>query len=369
MYDFLFFNSVKTAVGRGKYRDIHNLASGSRIMLISDRIISTMPFYEEIKQILGERFVCEYIDVIPNPECSNIDDAVRLAKGWNANCIIGIGGGSVLDASKMTAMLLGSEGAAKDYVSGSRKLGDKRVFLVLCPTTAGTGSEVTNIAVITDRSTCKKVPLAGDVLLADYAVVDPCLTSTMPPKIAALTGFDALCHAFESYWSLASTPVSDALALSAIKAILGNLENAYRGDDNAKEEMVIASYMAGLAFNQTRTNICHANSYYLTARYGIDHGTACAITLIPFLRYNYEGIKEKLDIVGRFCGYSDGKELSDAISSLYNSVGMPRSLRQFGVKKQELPLIAKEALAVGSSRLNARVVTEEDMRQILYDIV
>ena len=371
MYQFSFYNPVRSHVGRGKYKEIATLAKGSRVFLMSDPIISKMPYFEECKALLGSRCVAIFTEVAPNPECDTVNAAIKIAKDSNADCIVAIGGGSTLDCGKAVAAMVKSTEPAEAYVNGSAKLDKGRLELILCPTTAGTGSEVTNVAVITDTKIFKKTALVSDYFYGDIAVIDPSLTATMPRKVAASSGFDAMCHAVECYWNKVATPVSDSIALYAMKLICNNLTQACDGNDDAREEMVVASYMAGMAFNQTRTTICHAASYYLTARFGIDHGTACTFTLIPFLKFNCKdpAVKAKFDVVGAFCGVKDSDGFIKKLEEMYDYLELPKHLSQYKVEEKDLKDITQECVNVGSSKLNACDASYDDVYAILKEIL
>ena len=369
MDSFRFSNPVKVFVGRGNYQHVGEYTSSDRIMLISDPVISSLLFYSEIKDLLGGRILCEFTGIIPNPECETVDSAVELAREHQIDCIIAIGGGSTMDAAKVVAAISPGEGNVNDYITGARQFGKERTSLILMPTTAGTGSEVTNIAVITNRTLGKKIPLGNDLLFGDIAIIDSCLTETLPPKIVASSGFDALCHAIEAYWNRLSTPISDALALSAMKSVIANLNSAYSGNEVAKEQMGIASCLAGMAFNQTRTTVCHAISYRLTAVFGIEHGTACTITLVPFMKYNLDLMRQKFDFAGAYCGVGNAEGLIATVDDLYRQVKMQQHLSAFGITEKDIPLLTTEALAVASTKNNPREVTYEALISILSQLI
>lgn len=356
--------------GRGKFRSIGEFTGSKKILLISDKIISSMAFYGEVKELLKGRIAGEFAGVMPNPECEMVDEAVTLCKSCGADCVIGIGGGSVLDTAKAVAVLSCEEGKTADYMAG-KALGRHRQELILVPTTAGTGSEVTNVSVLTDPKINKKLSLVDPILYGDIAIIDPCLTETMPKRVAAASGFDALCHAIEAYWNIRTSPLCEALSMEAVDKIVKNISPACNGDGDAQEEMVIASYIAGISFNQTRTTVCHAISYKLTSDYGIDHGLACAFTLIPFLRYESEdpAVKAALDRMGRYCGFSGSEALIDEIDRLYDAVGLPRHLSDRGVKPEDVDAIVDAGMAVPITKLCKREVTREAMHRIITDLL
>ncbi len=368
MYYFSFHNPVTACVGRGRSEEIESYCLGQRVLLLSDAVVSTLPQYQKIKGLLGDKVAAEYTGILPNPESGMVDQILQLLDRANVDCVIGIGGGSTLDTAKLVASIAGENVPVEEYLNGMA-LPRRKMPLVLMPTTSGTGSEVTNIAVITSGATHKKVALANDVLYCDIAVIDPELTATVPAKVTASTGFDALCHALEALWSTNATPPSDALAAGAIGRITANLEQACAGAPNAREEMAVASYLAGLAFNQTRTNACHANSYYLTTNYHVDHGSACAVTIIPFLKYNLSAVREKVDGVARQCGFTDGERLILELERIHRNVGLKERLSDYGVTAGDIEPMVDAILANQTSFLNPAPITRESMSRFLTDLL
>ena len=178
-------------------------------------------------------------------------------------------------------MLCTNEGSIEDYIVGGKKLENKRCFLICVPTTAGTGSEVSNVGVFTDHKAHTKRPWVSFDFLPDIALLDPVMTYSLPPRVTVATGLDALCHAVESYWCRATNPITKSAAIMSAKLVLENLMTAFNEPKNveARTNMCVASLLGGLAMGQTRTTACHGISYGLTTNFGIDHGTACALTL------------------------------------------------------------------------------------------
>lgn len=372
MTAFTFFLPVKMEFGRDKYKALSNYLKGDRVMIISDPIISKMLYYEEIKNLLGEKLVLTYEKVMPNPETGMIDEAVSQARASNIDCVLGIGGGSSLDTAKVVALLAGTkEGEVKDFLYQKCEYPACRTELLLMPTTAGTGSEVTNVAVVNDIEAGMKKPLVSPYMYADIALIDSALTDTMPKKVTAGTGFDAFCHAIEAYWATNTNPITQATALEAMDLILKNLKKAYDdgADQEARNNMAKASMLAGIAFSQTRTTVLHAISYYLTAHYRIEHGIACTFTLVPFMKYNLETIREALQKAASYCGYQTPEEFIGAISKLYSDVNMPKKLSEYGVQFKEVDRIVEEGMAQGTTKLNPRLVTFEEMKKIIIGIV
>ncbi|MGC8903482.1 MAG: iron-containing alcohol dehydrogenase, partial [Fervidobacterium sp.] len=296
-----------------------------------------------------------------NPSCDLINKIHEEYKYNEIELVIGLGGGSSLDIAKALSGLLPCGGRIEEYIEGKKFT--KRTKLVLIPSTAGTGSEVTNVGVYTVAGI--KKPMTSDYFWADISVVDPELTYSMPPRITMYTGLDALTHAIESYWALSTQPYTEGLALRAAKMILESLEKSIEGEEWARNEMMIASTIAGVAFSQTRTTAAHAISFPLTSFYNIEHGLACALTLPELLLFNYEKIKTKMDEMLFYLGMTHVQELSSKIISLINKSGCSTKLKDYGVRKEDLEKIAQEAMKASIIKLTPRDIEHEDVLKIL----
>ncbi len=369
---FTFFLPVKMEFGRDRYKACGEYVKGTRVMVITDPVIASMPYYGEIKDTLSDTLALTYEKVMPNPETAMIDEAVSLARAAGIDCVLGVGGGSALDTAKVVAMLSRTrEGELKDFLYQRCAYPTERTGLLLMPTTAGTGSEVTNVAVINDTEAGMKKPLVSPYMYADIALVDPALTDTMPKKVTASTGIDAFCHAIESYWATNTNPVTKAVALEAMDLILKNLRRAYEdgADKPARDNMAKASMLAGVAFSQTRTTVLHAISYYLTARYRIEHGAACAFTLVPFLKYNLGTIRNELQKAADYCGYRTPEDFIETVSELYRDISLPKKLSEYGILPEDADKIAGEGMAQATTKLNPRPVTFDAIKEIVAGII
>jgi alcohol dehydrogenase len=297
------------------------------------------------KHVLGTSFAqnfCEtFCEIQPNPTKENRDRCAAFLCEAHADGVVALGGGSVLDCAKAAA-----EGLP----------------LIALPTTAGTGSEVTNIAVLTDGG--RKTPQAKYDYFPKIAIVDPVLSLTCPAKVTAESGMDALSHAVESLWSKGHRPPCDALAAKAIGLILANIKTAYDDGGNlaARAAMSEGALLAGLAFSQTRTAAVHACSFPLTVRYGLSHGAACAFTLAAFARVNanehLHGIAKTLDFVDFFA-------FANEIDRLNDSLGLPRTLKEAGIPKEDLPLLAQACLLPANMQNNPVTLTAADIQTLL----
>lgn len=302
--------------------------------------------------------IIELTGVSPNPLASDIDTMAANPELVTCDAVIGIGGGSTLDSAKALAMLATNGGSLEAYLGNtpSRKIQKKGLPLILVPTTAGTGSEVTKVGVYTSGSS-RKYTLGSPFLLADVAILSGSLTASMPPSLTAATGFDALDHAFESLWNKNATPITRSAARTAAVAVLRVLDNAYDastrlsnplpGDALIRQRMLEASCIAGMAFGITGTAAGHALSFVLSEEWHVSHGAACAFTLEDIFQFalgDPSNVRE-LAAVARafFPGEQDGRTLCDLllgkITGMKKRMGLPRTFAEIGVdlKKEAIP--------------------------------
>lgn len=360
---FEICNPVKVVYGVGKLNEVGKYISAKRVLVICDPVVQRLGYVDTLQHIFPE---CEIFSGIePNPSCTLVNNIVDTYSNASIDGIIGIGGGSSLDTSKAVSALLPNGGRIEDYLLGTKKF-SSRLSLVLIPTTAGTGSEVTNVGVFTHESI--KKPMTSDQFWADTAVIDPQLTYSMPPRVTASTGLDALTHAIESYWAKSSQPYTEGLALRATKMIFENLINSINGDKDARNNMALAATIAGIAFSQTRTTAAHAISFPLTSFYGIEHGLAVVLTLPRLVLWTYPHVRRKMDEMLMYLGMKDIEELSMKIENLVSESGFPTRLREYNVKFEELEDIAKVSMEANIIKLTPGDMNYEDVLQLLKAI-
>ena len=368
MVQFSYCMPSRIVLGKGSTADIGKYAVGKNVLIICDPFLYQCGVAEKIGGHLTGCQVAYFHDIAPNPSCESVDAATAMARAMGAETVVGIGGGSSMDVSKIVSCLTREEGSIYDYYSGgTRKLSKRTTRLICIPTTAGTGSEVTNVGVFTNLKTHIKLPFVSDEFWPDVALLDPELTYTLPPAVTASTGMDAFCHAIEAYWNKESQPICDAIAVEAMKLILANVKAAYDDGKNetSRENMQLASLMAGVAFSQTRTTGIHALSFPLTAEFGASHGTACSISLPAFIRLVGESAGEKMERLCRALGYDSTSVLADAVEALMVSMEMPTRLSQIGVKESDLDHITEVGLSAAIIQLTPAVMNRETVRALL----
>lgn len=314
--------------------------------------------------------VAAYTSVAPNPDVSQCDACADLLRRHHCDFVVALGGGSVLDCAKAAATFCTADAPAADYLAARRPIPSTHLPLIAVPTTAGTGSEITCVSVLSDHTNGTKAPLAADSFYPALALVDPELTLTVPPHTTAATGMDVLCHAVEAFWSRFHQPVCDALALHAAALVLEWLPVACAdgSDLTAREKMAEASVIAGLAFTIPKTTAPHACSYPLTNVLGIAHGEACGLTLAHFLRFNDAHQSDRPRALAAALGYADVAALATRIEQLRDTVGLRRDLRDLHLTAEQV-----EALVSGSKHPNLRNnpvdVTEQDLRDLYASLI
>lgn len=341
-------------------------------MIVSDPFLYENGTAESIGKSLKGKDVAYFSEIEPNPSCESVDKAAEAARTIKADCVIGLGGGSALDVSKMVSCLVTNVGSIYDYYAGGTKQLQPRTTELICiPTTAGTGSEVTNVGVFTNKKAGIKIPFVTNEFWPDYAILDPELTFTLPPAVTASTGMDAFCHAIEAYWNKDSLPICDMLSLGAMKMILENIKQAYEHpqDMEARGAIITASLIAGISFSQTRTTGIHALSFPITTEFGASHGVACAITLSAFIKISGEKEKEKMLVLANYLGYASINALSEAIEKLMISMNMPVRLSQIGIRESDLEHITQVGLKAAIIQLTPAIMNEETVYALLKSIL
>lgn len=305
-----------------------------------------------------------YDKVRGEPDTDVVDNIRFWAEREDADFIIGLGGGSALDAAKASAGLYGQELPTVEYLN-KKPFEYKGIPFIAIPTTSGTGSEVTLNAVLHNPIKKNKNSIAHPKFQAKLSIVDPTLTYSMPSWVAAASGMDALTHAIESYTSKAANPITMALAAKAIELIGRSLIKAVDNnlDVEAKSNMALASTTAALAFSQTGVGVAHSISHPLGALFGIPHGIANAILLPVVMDYNDKECHDKYQEIAKLLGVK--RKASDCIRELLYKMPIPKTLKDAGYKKGKEKEIIKRTFESRSLKKNPREVKENDILDIL----
>ena len=318
-----------------------------------------------------------FSEVKPNSGDKIVNKGAQIAKDENCGVVIGVGGGSSIDTAKAISAMVTNPGSILDY-EGLNKIKETPLPIVAVPTTAGTASETTLWAVITEEDKKRKMSVGSVMLMPIFSVDDPLLTLTMPPHITAATGMDALTHAIESYVNTATQPISECLALEAIRLIGNNLRTAVAKGEvvEARYSMLLGSLMAGLAFHHTRLGNAHALAMPLgSGKWQIPHGVVNAILLPHVMKFNLVGNLNKFALLAKYLGVKvdslstrEAAEKSvEAVKQLSSDVNLSQNLSQFGVQKEDLKSIAEEAVKSGNITVNPRRTSVGDLVNICLE--
>lgn len=343
-------------------------------LIVTDAVLVKSGTVDLALAQLGGRRYGIFDQVKPEPEISIVEDCTRAYRDGGHDGLIGLGGGSAIDIAKGVAAFAGHEGPLAELF-GVDLVKRKGPALIAIPTTAGTGSEVTNVAIFSDKEAQLKKGIVSDYLLPDVALVSPIMTLTCPRSVTAASGVDALVHAVESYLSVNASPITDAIALGAIKLIAKALPKAYANPANlqAREDMATASLMAGMAFGNAGVGAVHALAYPLGGRFNIAHGVSNALLLPYVMAWNKMACVERFRDIAEAMGVRVA-ELSDkdaadlavkTMADLCAAVDIPSGMRSFNVPEDAIPAMAEEASKIDRlMRNNPRKLTAADIEKI-----
>ena len=336
-----------------------------KALIVTDKVLGQIGIVKKVTDVLDNKSIeyAIYDETKPNPTVKNVNDGLALLKEKECDFVISLGGGSAHDCAKGIALLATNGGEIKDY-EGVDKSKKPQLPMVGINTTAGTGSEMTLFAIITDEERHIKMALVDKHLTPIIAVNDPMLMLAMPKSLTAATGMDALTHAIEAYVSTSATPITDACAEKAIELISNYLVNAVEnGEDvEARDMMAYAEYLAGMAFNNASLGYVHAMAHQLGGFYNLPHGVCNAILLPHVQEYNKATSASRLAKIAKIMGGNiegltdeQGADLCiDMIKSLSQNVGIPEGLGVLGVKESDFETLATNALNDACSLTNPR---------------
>ncbi|MFV2066208.1 MAG: phosphonoacetaldehyde reductase [Pirellulales bacterium] len=352
-----------------------------RVLLVVDqRAYDASGAGDVLEPALAGRTVIRFSDFKPNPELRHVVRGIVTFTEARPDAVIALGGGTAIDLAKSISRLAGQHAPLQDIIRGDTPYQPSGPPLITIPTTAGTGSEATHFAVVYIDGV--KYSFAHRSVRPDFAIVDPLLTHNLPASVTAASGLDALCQATESLWAVAATDESVAYAARAFKLALTHLLRAvHEPTPEARYGMSEAAHLAGQAINISRTTASHALSYAITMQYGVPHGFAVALTLVPLLRYNAQltdsdcidprgsdHVRQRIGQLLAICQCSDVEAACDTLRALIEQVGGLVHLAQIGAASD----VAIEHLArqVNAQRLsnNPRRLDENTLRQLLTSV-
>lgn len=378
---FEFYNPTRVVYGKGLASDFKaelDLLNIGKYFIVSDQAITDLGLSKKVADGLtsaGIEVTGEFLQVPQDAEIKAVNACADEAKASGAEGLVAVGGGSVIDTAKAANILICEGGDLVADHSGAHTLTRPLKPLVVIPTTAGTGSEVTLVAVVYDKENKVKMPFTDRFLLPSLAVLDPEMTLSMPPKLTASTAMDALTHAVEAYVDLQWSPISDALAAGAIELIFENIAQATEhGDDlEARGALLVGSNLAGIAFSHSMVGCVHSMAHAVGGLYRVPHGVANAILLPYGMEYNFDEVKHRFARLASIMGEDiSGLSVDDAarkaidavrkLARTLNRIGtLPLRLREVGISVEDLPEIAEAAVMDGASFYNPREVVAEEI--------
>jgi len=374
-------NLIISGIGAtNKLGEIIKKFSPNKVLIVTDKGVVAADLLNDIKSNL-ENNDMEYAifdRVEHDPSIESIKACLDFSNQQNCDLIIAVGGGSSIDVGKTVAMLRGCGGNINDYF-GLDKVPRRGLPTIAIPTTAGTGSEVTPVAVISVKQENKKIGIQSPFMIPDVAIVDPLMTLTCPSKVTAATGMDAFTHAIEAYLSINNSAITDMFALEAIRLISSNIRSVVAKGENikARTSMCQGSLYAGIAFSNAGTAAVHAIAMTIGGVYNIPHGVANAMLLPYVMKFNaLSNLGKMANIAGAM--KENVESLSpreaamkaiEAVRQLSIDVGVMHTLREFGAKKEDIPELAQKAIKVTRLlRNNPRDATVKDLEEILTEV-
>ena len=379
MNPFVFHSPTRIIFGEyaaSSIVDAVREVNGTKVLFVTDEFLAKSKILEPILASLAElgtNCVTVFTDVPPDSEIKTVNNAAKVAVEAGCDCVVAVGGGSVLDTAKVANICISMGGHLMEY-QGLNNLAERLKPLIAVPTTSGTGSEVSMVAMVKDSAESKKLLFGSRFLAPDVAILDPTLTLSLPPRLTAATGMDAVTHAIESYSSvLSSSPFSEALCLQALRLLFDNLERATTDgtDLDARAATLVASTMAGVAFTNSGVGVVHALSHAIGARYKTHHGATNAIFLPHGMTFNKQIAAPRYAEIARFLKLDNSasdeqaaQTLIDAVHNLNQKLKLSTQLRDLGVSNFEagqLKELAEVAATDASIMFNPREVNSDDL--------
>jgi len=347
----------------------------NKVLLVSDKELVKVGVTAKVEDTLNKAGISYtlFTDIKPNPTIQNVTDGVAACKAANANVIVAVGGGSSIDTAKgISIVMTNPDHSDVRSLNGAVNTENRGLPLIALPTTAGTAAEVTINYVITDEERQIKMVCVDPNSIPILSIVDSELMESMPKSLAAATGMDALTHAIEGYITLGHNEMSDMFHMKAIQMIFENLPKAVNKDKEAIANMGLAQYIAGMGFSNVGLGIVHSMAHQLGAVYDTPHGIANALLLPVVMEYNgevcYERFREILTALGYDVNNDSKEELIakfvDKIKELSQAVGITMTISDYGVKEEDLPMLADKAMEDPCKPGNPREVTKEDFIEL-----
>ena len=367
---FDFEPRTRVVFGNGILNRIGELArelGGERVLLVSDTEIRTAGHVRQALQSMEDvgLITTVFDGVEENPTNRHVEAALEVAREHRPELIVGLGGGSSLDCAKGVNFVFTNGGRIADYW-GVGKAVLPMLPMIGVPTTAGTGSEAQSVALISDEKTHRKMACGDKNAACAVAILDPLVTLTQPARVTAMTGIDAVAHTVESFVTVKRSSVSQLFSREAWKLLQRNFFTVLKDPENleARAAMLLGAHYAGLAIENSMLGATHACVNPLMAHYNMPHGLAIALMLPHVVRFNAAAVEELYAELAGFAGLRSSEDLAAEIESMRRAAGLPESLSEWGVRREDIATLAREAVGQWTAKFNPRRVSEEDLRAL-----
>ena len=370
--NFNYYLPVNVIFGCGKSAQAGEITKpyGTKALIVTGRSSAKKSgLYDKVNDSLKAAGLDSVLfdTVAQNPLTTTAIEGAEFAKANDCDVVVAIGGGSIMDCAKAIAFLAVNDGDINDYIF-NRKVSDKALPLVLIPTTCGTGSEGNGFAVLTNPENGDKKSLRSNAVIAKASIVDPECMMTMPKRVLASVGFDALCHSMEAYTSKIAQPFTDALALYAIELIADCLVDLYNGSEDSKkwEELTIASTIGGMVINQAGVTLAHGMEHPASGLKDIVHGHGLAALTPSIIDASWKGNEEKFARISRLLGGTGAADCADQVHALLEQIGMDVTLSDLGLSPEDIPWMAENCMKVSAASVanNPVVFSQEEIAEI-----
>lgn len=381
MKNFNYFQPTEIRFGRGRLSEVGQAVAryGKRCLIVtvkSDKVFT--PLFDRVKQYLKEAGVeyTHFDGVVPNPTTDSVTAGADMAKEFKADLVLGVGGGSSMDTAKAIAVEATHPGTAWDYLFFKTPATEKTLPIVVVSTTSGTGSQVTQVAVMTHTATKTKSAIFNSIVYPRVAIVDPELMATVPQHVTASTGFDVFCHAFESFIHVGASPYTDMMALQAIQIVVKYLPDVVEEGSNLKgrEMMAWADTLAGLCIAQAGVTLPHGIGMTIGGQLPqVMHGETLALTYPEFTRFTYPYAVRQFAEMGRLFNtrlkavsdQSSAEKSCEEVDEFLKKIGMWLSLDKFGATMEDVSAIADHSRVLPDYKNNPRIASREEIYEML----
>ncbi|MDO4322213.1 MAG: iron-containing alcohol dehydrogenase [Lachnospiraceae bacterium] len=370
---FNYYLPVHVVFGCGKVDQAGELTKpwGNRALIVTGRSSAKRSgLYDRVKDSLEAQGISTVLfdKVTQNPLTTTAEEGASFAKENGCDVVVAIGGGSIMDCAKAIAFLSVNDGDINDYIF-NRRQSDAALPLILIPTTCGTGSEGNGFAVLTNPENGDKKSLRCNAIVAKASIVDPQCMMTMPKKVLASVGFDALCHNIEAYTTRISQPFTDALSIYAISLIADNLVKIYTGEDDSQEaweKITVASTIGGMVINTAGVTLAHGMEHPASGLKDIVHGHGLAALTPAVIEASCKGNPEKFGRISQILGGKGPEDCADMVRELLKKIDLSLTLTDLGITKADVPWMAENCMKVSAPSVanNPVVFTQEEIAEI-----